>query len=114
MEDILGTAHIGVFIAITLVLMGFCAYMTGSAIANTWRPSWQIYVYIALLGAAGRFLVYALFDGELLAPTPYLFNTAILLTIALISHRLTLVHKMISQYPWRYERSDLFNWRERH
>ena len=114
MEDILGTAHVSVFIAITLVLMGFCAHMTGSAIATTWRPQWQIYVYIALLGAADRFLVYALFDGALLALAPYLFNTAVLLIIALISHRLTLVHKMISQYPWRYERSDLFNWRERH
>ena len=33
--------------------------------------------------------------------------------LALIAHRLTLVHKMIAQYPWRYERQSLWTYREK-
>ena len=34
------------------------------AIAQTWRPLWHIAAYMALLGAAVRFIHFALFDGE--------------------------------------------------
>jgi branched-chain amino acid transport system ATP-binding protein len=30
---------------------------------------------------------------------------------ALFSYRLTKARKMVSQYPWLYERSGLLNWR---
>ena len=38
-------------------------------------------------------------------------NSAILIGLALLAYRLTLVHKMVSQYPWLYERAGLFSWK---
>jgi multisubunit Na+/H+ antiporter MnhC subunit len=38
-------------------------------------------------------------------------NTAILIGLALLAYRLTLVHRMVSQYPWVYQRSGLFSWK---
>jgi hypothetical protein len=33
--------------------------------------------------------------------------------VALVAHRLTMTHKMTTQYPWIYERTGPFGWRER-
>lgn len=112
MEEILGSG-IPVFIGITLVLMGFATYMTGQALAGTWRPLWQAFPYSLMLGAADRFLTWALFQGPLFSLVPYVFDTAILLVICLSAYRLTQTRKMVGQYPWIYERSGLFGWREK-
>lgn len=112
MAALLGTS-IGVFIGITVVLCGFAAFMTGQALAGTWRPVWQVWLYIMLLGFADRFLTWALFQGELLSPTGYLIDTAVLLVIGLSAFYLTRARQMTAQYPWLYERSGPFTWRER-
>ena len=112
MESITGTS-IGVTIGMTIILMGFCAFMTGQAIANTWRPSYQLLPYALLLGLVDRFMVYALFEGELLSLSGYIFDTVILFVIMLGAFRLTQVNKMLSQYPWLYERVGLFAYRAR-
>ncbi|MGB0749911.1 MAG: DUF6867 family protein [Magnetospiraceae bacterium] len=112
MEQILGTS-IGVSIFMTLCVMGFAAYMTGQAIAITWRPVWQVYVYALLLGCADRFLIFGLFGGELLSITGYIVDTIILTVVGLASYRLNQVGKMVAQYPWLYERTGAFSWRER-
>ncbi len=112
MEAILGTS-VGVFITITLCVMGFAAYMTGQALANTWKPWWHIVVYCVLLGFADRFLTFALFDGELLSVSGYLVDTAVIAAIGLFGYRLNQAGKMVRQYPWLYERVGLLGWRER-
>lgn len=112
MAALLGTS-IGVFIGISVFLCGFAAFMTGQALAGTWRPVWQVWLYILLLGFADRFLTWALFQGELLSPTGYLIDTAVLLVIALSAFYLTRARQMAAQYPWLYERSGPFTWRER-
>lgn len=112
MEDILGTSF-GVFFGLTVVIMGFAAYMTGQALGNSWKPVWQAVVYSILLGFADRFLTFALFDGVLLSPTGYLVDTAVLMAIALLAFRLSRVRLMVSQYPWLYERVGPFGWRDR-
>lgn len=112
MESLLGTSW-GVFISVTVVVMGFTAYMTGHALASTWKPLWQAVVYCVLLGFADRFLTFALFDGELLSASGYLIDTGVLTIIALVAYRLTLAHKIVSQYPWLYEASGLFSWRKK-
>jgi len=112
MESILGTT-VGVFITITLCIMGFAAYMTGQALANTWKPWWHIVVYCVLLGFADRFLTFALFDGELLSVSGYLVDTAVIGAIGLFGYRLNQAGKMVRQYPWLYERVGLLGWRER-
>ena len=112
MQDLLGTSF-GVFLALTVLVMGFAAFMTGLALANTWKPAWHAVVYLVLLGFADRFLTFALFDGELLSLSGYLIDTAVLVAIGLFAYRITLARKMVSQYPWIYERSGPFSWRRR-
>ena len=109
---VLGTSP-GVFLGITLVFMGGCAYMAGQALASTWRPAWHTLPYCLLLGCADRFLVYALFNGRLLSTAGYLVDTAILAVIGLLAYRITRARQMALQYPWLYQRSGLFSWRER-
>ena len=111
MEAVLGTS-LGVFIGITLGLMGFVAFMTGLSVANTWKPVWHVFIYCFLLGFADRFLSFSLFEGELLSLTGFLIDTAILTVIALLAYRLNQVSNMVNQYPWLYVRDGLFNWRD--
>lgn len=112
MEDVLGTS-LPVFIGITVVIIGFAAFMTGQAVANTWRPVWQIVFYSVLLGGAARFMIFALYEGELFSLTGYLIDTVTLLGIGLFAYRLTRARKMVQQYPWLYERHGPFGWRPR-
>jgi len=104
---------LGVFVGVTLCVMGFAAFMTGQAVANTWKPAWQAVAYALLLGFADRFLVYALFEGELLSLVGYVLDSAVLVAIALAAFRLAQVRKMVQQYPWLYARAGLFAWREK-
>ena len=110
MESVLGTTW-PVFVGMTIVLFGGAAFMMGQALAGTWRPAWQLAPYGLLLGVANRFLTFALFHGEFVALVPYLVNTAVLIAAAALSYRLTKVHRMVSQYPWLYERTGVFSWR---
>ena len=112
MEALLGTS-IPVFIGVTVLLMGFAAFMTGQALANTWHAMWQAVPYTFLLGLADRFLTWGLFEGELWSISGYLIDTLVLLAICLTAFRLTRARKMTSQYPWLYERTGPFTWRER-
>jgi hypothetical protein len=112
MQDLLG-APLPVFIGVTLVLFGGAAIMTGHAIAATWRPAWQCVVYGLLLAVADRLMGALLFTGELLSVTGYLIDAAVLIGMALIAHRATRAHRIVSQYPWLYERAGIFGWRER-
>ncbi|MDV7338661.1 hypothetical protein RYZ26_03570 [Terasakiella sp. A23] len=111
MESITGVS-LGVFLGLTCLIAGFCAYMTGQALASTWRPMWQIVPYMVLLGLADRFLTFALFEGPLLSLQGYLVDTAVLLFVAILSYLATRASKMVSQYPWQYKRAGLFGWKE--
>ncbi|AVM73807.1 DUF6867 family protein [Magnetospirillum gryphiswaldense] len=104
---------IPVFIGVTLGFMGGCAFMTGHSISNTWRPLWQVLAYALLLGAADRFLVFALFGGPLLSLAGYGLDTLVLAAIGAAAWRATRARRMCLQYPWLYERVGLFGWRER-
>lgn len=113
MDSLLGTSP-GVFLGITGILTGFCAFMTGQALATTWRPYWQLVVYCVLLGAVARFLIYGLFQGTLLSLSGYLIGSALLILIGSFAFLATRAHKMVSQYPWLYRRSGLFTWQPLH
>jgi branched-chain amino acid transport system ATP-binding protein len=112
MSEFLG-GSIGDFIGVTLVLFGGAAFMTGQALAGTWRPMWQMVPYGFLLAAADRFFSFALFEGELLSPLGFVLDAIVIIVIGVFSYRLMLAHKMSSQYPWLYERAGLLNWRTR-
>ena len=111
MMELVGTDWV-TFVIVTLIISGGAAYMTGQAMANRWRPTWNVVGYSLLLGCADRFAVYALADGDLWLPTGYVIDTAILMVIALLSFRMTKARNMVEQYPWLYERAGLFGWRE--
>ncbi len=112
MSALLGTS-IWVFITITVVIAGAAAWMTGQAIAGSWRPAWQLVPYTLLLGASDRFLTYALFDGELFSATGYVIDTAVIGFVAVVAFRVTRVRRMTTQYPWLCTPHTPLSWRER-
>ena len=78
METLLGTT-LDVWIGVTVVLTGGAGYMTGQAIARTWRPLWQVVAYSLLLALVSRFFVYALFDGYMLLASGYIIDAAVIM-----------------------------------
>jgi hypothetical protein len=112
-ESLLGTSP-GVFLGITGILTGFCAFMTGQAVADTWRSFWQVVIYCALLGAVARFLIYGLFNGALFSLSGYLIGAALLILIGSFAFLTTRARKMVCQYPWLYRRTGLFAWQPLH
>lgn len=112
MESLLGTS-LGVFIGLTVIIIGGAAVMTGRALADGWRSPLQVVFACFGLALADRFLIYALFGGELLHLSGFLIDFAVITAMAMVAHRLTVVHKMVAQYPWRYERASLWTYREK-
>lgn len=107
MEALLGTTF-SVFIGLTVIIVGFAAWMTGQALGMTWKPAWHAVIYALLLGGVDRFLTFGLFQGELLSPTGYLIDTGVLIAIALVSFRYNRIRALVKQYPWIYRRRGLF------
>ena len=112
LTDLLGSS-LAAFVIITGGIIGFAAYMTGQAIAGTWRPYRQLVLYCLLLAGAARFLVYALAEGVLFSVGGYLCGLVLLVGIASFAFLLTRARKMVAQYPWLFERQGLFGWRQR-
>ena len=90
----------GVFLLVTVVLGGGAAALAGRAIAATWRPWWQVVGYALILGAAVRFIHFALFDGTLLSAHYYAMDSAICLASASIGFRAARATQMVTQYRW--------------
>ncbi len=105
--------HWGVFVGLTLVAFGFAAFMTGQAVADGWKPAWVAVAYTPLLGVANRFLDWSMFGGPLVSGLGFLVEVGWMALVALVAHRLTMTQKMTTQYPWIYERTGPFGWRER-
>ena len=113
MIDLLSGVSWPVFLGLTVVLFGGCAFMTGQSVATAWKPVWLVLLYAALLGTGDRFLTWGLFQGALWSLPGYLGHTALLMAIGVTAHRLTLARRVCAQYPWLYARSGPFGWRER-
>ena len=103
----------GSFFAMTTLLFGLAAFLTGQAIAQGWRPAWQILPASLLLAAADRLLLFALFNFVFISATGWLIAAAILAAIIAAGFFLTRARKMVQQYPWLYERAGLFGWRQK-
>jgi predicted membrane metal-binding protein len=98
---------------VTVLMGGWAAWMTGRAIALTWRPVWQVIVATLLLGAVVRFFHYALFEGTLLTLRYYIVDAVVVTAIGLAGYRYTRARQMTTQYRWLYERTGPLTWRER-
>src|ERR1043166_3637386 len=98
---------------ITGLIGGGAAWLAGRAIAHTWRPCWHVIGYMARLGCAVRFVHFALFEADLIAPLSYAADTAFLLCVGSLAWRITRATQMVTQYSWMYERTSPFTWRAR-
>ncbi len=111
--ELLAEKSVGVFLLLTIVLGGGAAFMAGRALAKGWSPIWLLLVYMVPFVAGIRFLHFALFQGTLSSLHYFATDGLILIGAALLGYRLTRVNQMVSQYPWLYERSGPFTWRNK-
>ncbi len=111
LSSLLGTSP-GVFLGVTVVLMGGAAFLTGQSVANGWGPGWQVVIYGFLLAVADQFLSYALFQGTVLL-SGFLLSWVLLSGVGLAAYRMTRAKRFAAQYPWRYERKGFWSYRKR-
>ena len=104
---------IWLFLLVTVVMGGWLAWMAGRAIALTWRPNWQLFVYMLLLGLFVRFIHFALFQATLLSPHYSIVDTLVLLAFSFAGWRYNRARQMTTQYRWLYERTGPFTWKAR-
>jgi hypothetical protein len=101
------------FILVTCIMGGGGAWMTGRAMAMTWRPYRMCLVYLLVLAAAVRFIHFALFGGTLLSLHYYLVDAAVIIFIGSLGYRYRRTLQMTTQYRWLYERTGPFTWRDK-
>jgi len=101
------------FLLLTVVIGGAAAYQAGKAIAQTWRPFWQVPGYMLVLAAAVRFCHFALFAERLASAGAYLLEFAVALLAAMFGYRLVRARQMTTQYGWLYQRRSPLFWRRR-
>ena len=101
------------FLLVTVVVGGGAAWMAGRGIALSWRPTYQIVIYMLLLAAAVRFLHFALYEGTLLSLYYYLVDFAVTGSLCWLGHRYTRTNQMVRQYHWLYEKVSPLTWKER-
>ena len=88
------------FILVSLILGGGAAWLSGRAIAQTWRPLWQVFFYSLILGCVVRFIHFSLFGGTLLSGYYYLVDTILLMIFGSLGFRAARVAQMLTQYRW--------------
>jgi len=113
MADLYAEESLLQVLLVTGLIGGGAAWLAGRAIAQTWRPFWHLPAYMALLGAAVRFVHFALFEGTLLSPPSYAVDTLYLLLVSALAWRVTRAGQMATQYYWLFERTSPFTWRPR-
>ena len=102
-----------IFVLVTIVLGGGAAWLAGRAVAGTWRPAWQVFVYCLILGCAVRFIHYSLFGGTLISGHYYLVDTAVLMAFGFLGFRAARVSQMVTHYRWINEPAGPLRWRRR-
>jgi hypothetical protein len=96
---------------LTLIVGGAGAWLTGRAIAHTWRPWWIAALWMGPLAAAVRFLQAALFNGRPTAPLEAIVALVVLMLIAAAGHRRTRARQMSSRYDWLFAAAGPLSWR---
>ena len=88
------------FLVVTLLLGSAAAFASGRAIAETWRPLWQVPLYMVPLAAGVRFVQYAVFKSPLFSTGRALADLAVLAAFAAAGFHLTRREQMSRQYGW--------------
>ena len=105
--------YAGLFLLVTVLMGGGAAFLAGRAIAATWRPWWHVAFYMLILGAAVRFIHFALFEGTLLSAQFYAVDSLVCLIFGFLGFRVTRVAQMTTQYRWINGRAGALRWRRR-
>jgi len=93
----------GPFLLVTVVLGGGAALIAGRAVAQTWRPWWQGILYMLILGAAIRFIHFALFDGAITSLPAYGLDTAVVIAFFTAGFRAMRMQQMARQYGFLHK-----------
>jgi GR25 family glycosyltransferase involved in LPS biosynthesis len=104
---------LGVFLLVTVILGGGSAALAGRAVALTWRPWWQVGGYMLMLGAAVRFIHFALFEGTLLSVHYYAVDTLVCMAFGFAGFHAARARRMVAQYPWINEPDGPLRWRRK-
>ena len=104
---------LSVFVLVTVILGGGAAALAGRAVALTWRPWWQVVAYMLMLGAAVRFIHFALFGGTLLSIHYYAIDSAVCMVFGFAGFQAARARRMVAQYPWINEPDGPLRWRRK-
>ncbi len=77
-----------VFLLVTVIIGGTAAFLSGRAIAQTWRPYWHIPLYMVPIAASVRFFHYALFHEPMISLQNYIVDFAVVLAAASLGYRI--------------------------
>jgi len=99
------------FVLVSLILGGGAAWLSGRAIAQTWRPVWQVFFYSLILGCVVRFIHFSLFGGTLLSGYYYVVDTILLMIFGSLGFRAARVAQMLTQYRWINTPDGPLRWR---
>ena len=103
----------GVFLLVTIILGGGAAWLSGRAVAQTWRPLWQIVAYCLILAATVRFIHFSLFGGTLLSLHYYLVDGTVCIALGLLGFRAARAAQMVRHYGWLYRTDGPLRWRRK-
>lgn len=92
------------FLLLSVILGGGASYLAGRALAQTWRPLWQVVTYALILGGAVRFLHFALFQETMLSAPAYCIDAATCLALTGFGYVVTRQRQMVTQYDWLHGR----------
>jgi hypothetical protein len=101
------------FVVFTLILGCGAAFLAGRALASGWESLGLLVFYMVLFTFGLRFLDYALFESNMFSLKYYVTHGLLVLAAALLGYRLKRVSQMITQYPWLYEKSGAFGWKNK-
>lgn len=110
-EWLYDTGNGWVFLLVTIIMGGGAAFMTGRAIAQTWRPFWHIPLYVVAIAGSVRFFHYALFHEPLLSMQNYVVDFAVALVAASLGYRMLRARQMAQHYYWLFRRTGPLSWR---
>jgi hypothetical protein len=93
-----GPNGLWIFLLVTVIMGGSTGYISGRAMAQTWRPFWHVPLYMLLLAATVRFFHYALFWEVLFSLKNFVVDFAVVLAAAAAGYRMMRAHQMVAQY----------------
>lgn len=104
---------IWLFLLVTCIMGGWGAWMTGRAMASSWKSYPVLVAYLVILALAVRFIHFALFQGTLVSLHYYLIDLVVVQIIGAIGYRHTRVAQMTAKYRWLYLPDGPLFWKDR-